>query len=132
MLHDTVNELVRLVHDVLKLRFQFLADLVFHAIVFVLPGGVVSARKAEQLVKNLLKDGAALETIAQPEPEQIYLKDAAEQLKQILGTNVSIKQGRKKSRIEIEFYSESDLDRLIDLLLRKRQSSSPRVIDFNV
>ena len=92
----------------------------------------LSARKAEQLVKNLLKDGAALETIAQPEPEQIYLKDAAEQLKQILGTNVSIKQGRKKSRIEIEFYSEADLDRLIDLLLRKRQSSSPRVIDFNV
>ena len=76
--------------------------------------------------------GGRVYKIAQPEPEQIYLKDAAEQLKQILGTNVSIKQGRKKSRIEIEFYSESDLDRLIDLLLRKRQSSSPRVIDFNI
>lgn len=92
----------------------------------------LSARKAEQLVKNILHDNSVLETIVKQTPEQIYLKDAAERLKQILGTNVNIKQGKKKSRIEIEFYNEADLDRLIDLLIKKQQSSSPRVIDFNV
>ena len=92
----------------------------------------LSARKAEQLVKNILHDNSVLETIVKQTPEQIYLKDAAERLKQILGTNVNIKQGKKKSRIEIEFYNEADLDRLIDLLMKKQQSSSPRVIDFNV
>ena len=92
----------------------------------------LSARKAEQLVKNLLKDNSILKTISQQAPEQLYIQDATERLKQILGTNVNIKQGKKKSRIEIEFYNEADLDRLIDLLLRKHPTFSPKIIDFNV
>ena len=89
--------------------------------------------KSFQILDVVDSDGnSVFETIVKQTPEQIYLKDAAERLKQILGTNVNIKQGKKKSRIEIEFYNEADLDRLIDLLMKKQQSSSPRVIDFNV
>lgn len=92
-----------------------------------------SARKAEQFVKNLLKDNSVLANTAKEQKEtQIYLQDAAERLKQILGTNVTIKQGKKKSRIEIDFYSDDDLDRIIDLLLKKRQQTASRIIDFNV
>jgi len=36
-------------------------------------------------------------------------------LKQILGTSVKIKHGLKKGRLEIEYYGESDLNRLLDL-----------------
>ncbi|MFH2048502.1 MAG: ParB/RepB/Spo0J family partition protein [bacterium] len=36
-------------------------------------------------------------------------------LKQILGTSVKIKHGPKKGRLEIEYYGESDLNRLLDL-----------------
>jgi len=95
----------------------------------------LSSRKAEQLVKNLLKNGSVMDIAAKQTEEnndQLYLQDAAEQLKQIFGTNVTIKHGRKKSRIEIDFYSDDDLDRIIELLLKKRQSPTPKLIDFNV
>jgi len=36
-------------------------------------------------------------------------------LKQILGTSVKITHGHKKGRLEIEYYGESDLNRLLDL-----------------
>lgn len=95
----------------------------------------LSSRKAEQLVKNLLKNGSVMDIAAKQTEEnndQLYLQDAAEQLKQIFGTNVTIKHGRKKSRIEIDFYSDDDLDRIIELLLKKRQSPTPKLINFNV
>ncbi len=39
-----------------------------------------------------------------------------EDLKEILGTKVNLNQRGKKGKIEIEFYSREDLDRLIELL----------------
>jgi ParB family chromosome partitioning protein len=37
-------------------------------------------------------------------------------LKQFFGTKVSVVQGKKKGKIEIEFYSEEDLSRILELL----------------
>ena len=66
----------------------------------------------------------------------MYLNDVQERLKQILGTNVNIKQGKKKSRIEIEFYNDDDLARLVELLMEKQESpqiKKSRIIkDFNI
>lgn len=45
------------------------------------------------------------------------LSDAETRLKQYLGTKVALKRGLKKGKIEIEFYSDSDLTRLLDLIL---------------
>ena len=42
-------------------------------------------------------------------------------LKQLFGTSVRIYRGRKKGRIEIEYYGDSDLDRLLGLLRRISQ-----------
>lgn len=93
----------------------------------------LSARKTEELVKKILKnDTSMLDEKPEQEDTKIYLRDVAEQLKQILGTNVSISQGKKKSRIEIEFYSDEDLDRIIELLLSKQKNNTSKVFDFNV
>ncbi|SNV04288.1 Probable chromosome-partitioning protein parB [Megamonas hypermegale] len=93
----------------------------------------LSARKTEELVKKILKnDTSMLDEKPEQEDTKIYLRDVAEQLKQILGTNVSISQGKKKSRIEIEFYSDDDLDRIIELLLSKQKNNTSKVFDFNV
>lgn len=93
----------------------------------------LSARKTEELVKKILKnDTSVLDEKPEQEDTKIYLRDVAEQLKQILGTNVSISQGKKKSRIEIEFYSDEDLDRIIELLLSKQKNNTSKVFDFNV
>ena len=37
-------------------------------------------------------------------------------LKETLGTKVSIVKGKKKGKIEIEYYSDDDLDRIINIL----------------
>jgi ParB family chromosome partitioning protein len=44
------------------------------------------------------------------------LAEAESRLKQIYGTSVKIHRGLKRGRIEIEFYSDDDLDRLLELL----------------
>ncbi len=46
------------------------------------------------------------------------LAEAESVLKRILGTAVHIKPGRKKGRIEIEYYGNEDLNRLLELLQR--------------
>ena len=74
----------------------------------------LSARKAEALVKKVLAGDNVIEQIEQVKEAKMYLNDVQERLKQILGTNVNIKQGKKKSRIEIEFYNHEDLERLLE------------------
>lgn len=96
----------------------------------------LSARKAEALVKKVLAGDNVIEQIEQVKEAKMYLNDVQERLKQILGTNVNIKQGKKKSRIEIEFYNDDDLARLVELLMEKQESpqmNKSRIIkDFNI
>lgn len=96
----------------------------------------LSARKAEALVKKVLAGDNVIEQIEQVKEAKMYLNDVQERLKQILGTNVNIKQGKKKSRIEIEFYNDDDLARLVELLMEKQenpQMNKSRIIkDFNI
>ncbi len=46
------------------------------------------------------------------------LAEAETKLKQTLGTSVKIVRGLKRGRIEVEFYSDDDLERLLDLFER--------------
>ena len=84
----------------------------------------LSAREAEELVKKIEKsptyladreEGQERETAADKSRE-IFVVEAEDRLKLLLGTNVKIKPGKKKSKIEIEFYSAEDLDRIIETL----------------
>lgn len=79
----------------------------------------LSARRAENLVKQLLRDADALERIeaaGKQVRQDVYEADAVQKLKRLLGTNVNIKRGRHKSRLEIEFYSDEELQRLIEVI----------------
>jgi len=49
------------------------------------------------------------------------LSDVETFLKQLLGTSVTIHPGAKKGRIEIEYYGDQDLDRLLELFRRISQ-----------
>ena len=85
----------------------------------------LNARQCEELARKLAADGAALEKgdgeKAQAQ-ENIYIREAAEKLKSLLGTQVQIKTGKKKGKVEIEFYSEDDLERIMGLIGERRQS----------
>jgi ParB family chromosome partitioning protein len=79
----------------------------------------LSVRDTEKLVKNLQnekKAGGQEEKKIDPKMQAIY-KDLEEQMKGILGTKVAINPKNEKSgRLEIEYYSQDELDRIIDLL----------------
>lgn len=75
----------------------------------------LSARDAEELVKRLATTPRIKKQV-QPEKREFFLVEAEDRLKMILGTQVKIKPGKLKSKIEIEFYSGDDLERIIETL----------------
>jgi ParB family chromosome partitioning protein len=83
----------------------------------------LSARQSEQLVKKLLENPNLFHEQAEEKPEKvkpvqdIFIRDAVETLKEMFGTQVRIQSGKKKSKLEIEFYSPEDLERIMGTLL---------------
>lgn len=77
----------------------------------------LSVRDVEKLVKNLNKPGKIKKAVTTDKSlEAVYL-DIEENLKQKLGTKVSItSKGNGAGKVEIEFYSHDDLEKLMDLL----------------
>ena len=75
----------------------------------------LSVRQTEALIKRMKSKREKTETSLE-NSEDIYLKDCAEDLARFFGTKVWIKRSGKKGRVEIEFYSNDDLDRLLTLL----------------
>ena len=51
-------------------------------------------------------------------PKESYIIDLEDQLMRSLGTKVNLIVGNKKGKIEIEYYGDNDLERLIDLLMQ--------------
>lgn len=75
----------------------------------------LSVRQAEALVKKL-KSVAAVGIPEKTTSEDRHLSSVADNLSRRFGTKVQIKRRGKKGRLEIEFYSNDDLDRVLALL----------------
>ena len=75
----------------------------------------LSVRETENLVRRL-KSEKKKPKVSRDRSEQIYLARLAEDLSRHLGTKTLIKKDGSKGRVEIEFYSNDDLERLIDRL----------------
>ena len=75
----------------------------------------LSVRDTEKLVRQLLRSKSVIETPLTDENSFIY-HDLEEKLKNIIGTKVSINWKQKdRGKIEIEYYSDEDLERIMDL-----------------
>ena len=73
----------------------------------------MSVRDAEQLVKQPEKKAKPV-TEKNPEPDYLEYEKLEEELGSVLGTKVTIKKGKdKKGRIEIDYYSQDELERLL-------------------
>ncbi len=105
----------------------------------------LSSRQAEELVRCLLDNPAYLDAEAggpedetaeaqetQEAQQDAFYQDAVGRLNEYLGTKVRIRPGKKKSRIEIEFYSEDDLERLLKLLEGQKDSHPTPPEHFSV
>ena len=79
----------------------------------------LSVRETEKLVKKIQNNKdipVEKKKVSDPAMEAIY-HDLEEKMKSILGTKVAInKKDDQKGKIEIEYYSMDELDRIIDLI----------------
>lgn len=77
----------------------------------------MSVRDTERLVKTLTSQKAENQNPQQAIDHQLAYKNIEEKIKSIMGTKVSIKsKSNNKGKIEIEYYSIDDFERIIDLL----------------
>lgn len=80
----------------------------------------LSVRETEKLVKNLLKGDKKREEkkLAVDEQLEIVYAEYAEKLKSIMGTKVNINRNKdgKKGKIEIEYYSSEEFERIMDMM----------------
>lgn len=79
----------------------------------------LSVRETEKLVKALKNPK---KEVKKQKPEHTFVYDnIEEQLKNIIGTKVSVNpKANGKGRIEIEYYSEEELERIYDLIMTIR------------
>ena len=80
----------------------------------VLDSGL-SVRQTEQLVKRLLAQPKA-EPAKAPSPAVDYVAEAERELSARLGRACRIAQGKRKGRVEIEYYDLDDLNDLLEAL----------------
>ncbi|MEA4921985.1 MAG: ParB/RepB/Spo0J family partition protein [Eubacteriaceae bacterium] len=92
--------------------------------------GLENMNKQIILANRIVKEGLSVRTVEQivsggdkkpkAKPRQITksadVMQVEEDLKHVLGTRVNLKQSGKKGRIEIEYYSREELERLIEIL----------------
>ncbi len=77
----------------------------------------LSVRDVEKLVKNLNKPEKVKKTVLEDERLAVIYQSLEEKIRQALGTKVTItSKGNGAGKIELDFYDNDDLDRLIDLL----------------
>lgn len=74
----------------------------------------LNVRDTEKLVKNSSKPVKKKKVYKEEDP---FLVEIEEKLMNILGTKVSISPGRKKGKIEIEYYGDEDLERVLEVFL---------------
>ena len=80
----------------------------------------LSVRETENLVRRL-KSEKKKPKVSINRSEQIHLTSLAEDLSRHLGTKILIKKDGQKGKVEIEFYSNDDLERLIDRLKQTKK-----------
>ncbi|MEN6520305.1 MAG: ParB/RepB/Spo0J family partition protein [Armatimonadota bacterium] len=83
-------------------------------------GEHLSVRDTERLCREKVAENVSRETLpaAKTAVEELdpNMLDIQDQLRRLFGTRVSIRIGRDRGKIEIEFYNEDDLNRILGLL----------------
>lgn len=77
-------------------------------------------KEAMRIIKDSLPVNNNKKSVKKPrvqEKEDIFLEDMRSEVERSLGTKVNFKKRGKVGKIEIEYYGEEDLSRILDLIL---------------
>lgn len=89
----------------------------------------LTVRDVEVLVKSALNNKP--KQVKKEQRRELVLVDAEERLKMFFGTQVRIKPGKIKSKIEVEYYSQDDLERILEAVAHTKCADTiakPRAI----
>ncbi|AVQ46363.1 ParB/RepB/Spo0J family partition protein [Clostridium botulinum] len=75
----------------------------------------LSVRETERIIKNIYKQKKNNNNIKDNEILPYY-KDIKSKLESLFDTKVNLQNNKNKGKIEIEYYSEDDLQRILDIL----------------
>ncbi|WP_440897380.1 ParB/RepB/Spo0J family partition protein [Amphibacillus sp. Q70] len=74
----------------------------------------LNVRQVELLIQQL--NDHKPQTTKRKEKKDLFITEHENRLRDFLGTSVKIQRGKKKGKIEIEFFNNEDLDRIIEML----------------
>jgi ParB family transcriptional regulator, chromosome partitioning protein len=78
----------------------------------------LNVRQLEKLIQQL-NDNVSRETKKPEKKKDVFLQEREHVLRERFGTTVNIKQSKNKGKIEIEFFSKEDLERILEMLDRE-------------
>lgn len=77
----------------------------------------LSVREVEKLVKSLSKKKEPKEIKVEDKSIALIFRELEDRMKSAMGTKVSInRKDKNKGRVEIEYYSEAELERIVELI----------------
>ncbi|RFU66964.1 ParB/RepB/Spo0J family partition protein [Bacillus sp. V59.32b] len=76
----------------------------------------MNVRQLEQYITQLNENVSRETTPASKPKKDIFIKERENSLRERFGTTVTIKQSKKKGKIEIEFFSNEDLERILEII----------------
>lgn len=82
----------------------------------------LNVRQLEQYIQHL-NTNVPRETKKPPVQKDVFIREQESFLRERFGTTVNIKKSKDKGKIEIEFFTNEDLERILELLELSRSSS---------
>ena len=76
----------------------------------------LNVRETEKIIKQMMKSEKKEEKVEKKDYMNPIIESIEKSIEEILGTKVNIKNKKDKGKIEIEYYSNQELERIIDLI----------------
>lgn len=76
----------------------------------------LSVRDVEKYIQMLSKKADESKEKSEKQGYNLFYREIQENLQKLFGTKVSISRGSKKGKIEIEYYSDDELERIIQII----------------
>lgn len=80
----------------------------------------LSVRDVEKYIQMLAKKADESKDKGEKQAHNPFYREIQENLQKLFGTKVSISKGSKKGKIEIEYYSDDELERIIQIINRNK------------
>ncbi|MCD5410571.1 MAG: chromosome partitioning protein ParB, partial [Clostridiales bacterium] len=74
----------------------------------------INVRQTEELVAKIISEQKEQKKVEVK--KDTFILDVEDKLKKLFGTKVNILKGKKKGKIEIEYYGDEELERILELI----------------